>query len=234
MKTCDEYRQAVMADPAFDDEHVERCPDCRAYRERVFALDRRIEEALSIPVPPLAMPELPDIDTGNTVALPKRRRKPMTWLALAAGVVAAAVLGFRMLGSGLDQPSLEAEILAHLDHEPYALRVTDEPVAESRLARVVPGRLAQLDHSAGLITYAQSCVINGHRVPHLVIQGERGPVTILLMPEETVTAAKSITGATVEGVILPVGEGSVAIIGEKGENLERIETNVKNSITWDT
>lgn len=223
-----------MADPAFDDEHVEHCPHCRAYREQVFALDRMIEQALSIPVPPLAMPELPDIDTGNTVVLPKRRQRTVRWLAIAAGVVAAAVLGFRMLGSGLDYPSLEAEILAHLDHEPYALRVTDEPVAESRLERVVPSRLARLDHSAGLITYAQSCVINGHRVPHLVIQGERGPVTILLMPEETVSEAISIDGAAVDGVILPVGDGSIAIIGEKGENLDRIETNVRESITWDT
>lgn len=223
-----------MADPAFDDEHVERCPECHGYRERVFALDRMIEQALLIPVPPLAMPDLPDIDMSDVVALPKRRPGPITWLALAAGVVAAAVLGFRMLGSGLDYPSLEAEILAHLDHEPYALRVTDEPVAESRLERVVPARLARLDHSAGLITYAQSCVINGHRVPHLVIQGERGPVTILLMPEETVSEAQPIAGETVDGIILPVGEGSIAIIGEKGENLERIETNVRNSITWDT
>ncbi len=234
MKTCDEYRQAVMADPAFDDEHVERCADCRAYRERVFALDRKIEQALSIPVPELVMPELPDIDTGNTVALPQRPRKRLTWLAMAAGVAAAAVLGFRMFGSGLDYPSLEAEILAHLDHEPYALRVTDEPVAAARLERVVPADIARLDEGAGLITYAQSCRINGHTVPHLVIQGERGPVTILLMPEERVSEAKEISGENVDGVILPVGEGSIAIIGERGENLGRIETNVKNSITWDT
>lgn len=223
-----------MADPAFEDEHVERCADCHAYREELFALDRLAEKALSIPVPPLAMPELPDIDTSNTVSMSRRRRKPLTWLAMAAGVAAAAVLGFRMLGSGLDYPSLEAEIIAHLDHEPYALRVTDKAVSESRLERVVPANVARLDQTAGLVTYAQSCEINGHTVPHLVIQGERGPVTILLMPEEAISEARPLSGERIEGVLLPVGNGSIAIIGEIGENLDRIETSVRNSITWDT
>jgi hypothetical protein len=153
---------------------------------------------------------------------------------MAAGVVAAAVLGFRMLGSGLDYPSLEAEIIAHLEHEPYALRVTDKAVSDSRLERVVPSNVARLDPGAGLITYAQSCEINGHEVPHLVIQGERGPVTILLMPEERISEARPLSGEGIEGVLLPVGNGSIAIIGEKGENLEGIETNLRNSITWDT
>ena len=233
MKNCDEYRQAVTANPAFDDDHVERCADCREFRERLFAFDLMIEQALSIPVPPLSMPSLPDIETTNVVPMPERRR-PVTWLAVAAGVVAVAVLGFRMIGSHPDYPDLETEILAHLDHEPFALRVTDQAVSDARLERIVPADIAHLDHSAGLITYAQSCVINGHQVPHLVIQGERGPVTILLMPEETVGEAKPLSGESVNGVILPVGDGSIAIIGEKGENLDRIETNLKNSVMWST
>jgi uncharacterized protein DUF3379 len=85
-----------------------------------------------------------------------------------------------------------------------------------------------------LITYAQSCVINGREVPHLVIQGERGPITILLMPEEKVSGPESVTGESVKGVILPVGNGSIAIFGEREEALERIERKVLDSVTWST
>ena len=94
--------------------------------------------------------------------------------------------------------------------------------------------MAELDHSAGLITYAQSCIINGNRVPHLVIQGQRGPVTILLMPDEEVHEAIDIMGEHVNGIILPVGDGSIAIVGEREESLESIRRKVLNSVTWTT
>ena len=35
----------------------------------------------------------------------------------------------------------------------------------------------------------KSCIINGKTIPHLVIQGKKGPITLLLMPDEMVTLA---------------------------------------------
>ena len=83
-----------------------------------------------------------------------------------------------------------------------------------------------------LITYAQTCVINGRRVPHLVIQGEDGPVMVLLMPEERVESAIPLEDGDSRGVILPVGDGSIAIVGGRNERLESIERVVRNSVTW--
>ena len=232
---CEDYRQQIAADPSFDGgaAHLRDCAACQAYRDEMQALERQIGRALAIEVPELRVPELPDIDTGNVVPLRRRIVTP-TWLAVAATVVVAALLGIRMLGSGVQSDSLGAEILAHLDHEPYALQVTDRPVSDSRLASVVPANVAKIDHSAGLITYAQSCVINGRVVPHLVIQGERGPVTILLMPEERISTAQELMGENINGVILPVGDGSIAIIGESGEPLEKLQQEIVRSATWTT
>jgi hypothetical protein len=67
-----------------------------------------------------------------------------------------------------------------------------------------------------------SCVINGNTVPHLVIQGERGPVTLILLPDETIDKAIRLSGVNVQGVILPVGSGSIAVIGEREDQLEEI------------
>jgi hypothetical protein len=139
-----------------------------------------------------------------------------------------------MIGTNVTYPSLADEIVAHLDHEPNALRVTDEAVSDRRLAKVVPGNVATMNHDAGLITYAQTCVINGKKIPHLVIQGEHGPVTILLLPDEAIDDAVQLEGESINGVLLPVGGGSVAIIGERDEQLETIRDNVVNSVTWST
>ena len=232
---CEEYRQEVAADPSFDGGavHLRDCAACQAYRDEMQDLEQEISRALAIDVPELRMPELPDIDTAKVVPLRRRFSTP-AWLAVAATVVVAALLGIRMLGTGVQYDSLADEIIAHLDHEPQALRPTDVPVTDQRLASVVPASVAVMDHSVGLITYARSCVINGHTVPHLVIQGERGPVTVLLMPEEEVSAAQELQGDNINGVILPVGSGSIAIIGERDEPLQRIQDEIVRSATWAT
>lgn len=233
---CDEYRQAIAADPSFEggSDHLDECADCQAYRREMLELDDKIRHALAIDVPLLELPDLPRIDASNVAVMPRGRLSPPVWTAMAAAVVLAVFVGVRMTGIGDHYDSLGEQLLAHLDHEPYALRVSDVPVSDARLASVVPASVAQLDHSAGLITYVQSCRINGRDVPHLVIQGEHGPVTVLLMPHEMVDGPQSITGQSVNGVILPVGDGSIAIFGERGESLQQIERKILESVTWST
>jgi len=233
---CEQYRETIAADPSFDGGagHLSECAACQAYRSEMQALDQTIRRALALDVPLLQMPELPEIDTTNVVSLSSRRVPTPAWLAMAATVVLAAFIGFQFPGTDIEHGSLADEILAHLDGEPAALRVTNVAISDGRLESVVPADVATMDHSAGLITYAQSCEIRGREVPHLVIQGERGPVTILLMPEEMVDGPQSLSGDNVNGVILPVGNGSIAILGDSEERLERIEAQVLKSVSWST
>lgn len=235
---CDAYRQAIGAEPqsAGFDAHAETCADCRAYRDELRAFDVRVAAALTIDVPPLRMPALPDVDVANvaTMVTVAPSRTTFMRLALAASVILAAFVAFRLLAPAPVYGSLAEEVLAHLDHEPAALRVTDVPVSDRRFARAVPASRARFDRGAALVTYAQSCVINGKDVPHLVIQGERGPVTILLMPDEKVDEVTPIDGNNVQGVIVPVGDGSIAILGDRDEPLGQIKETVLNSVTWTT
>ena len=234
---CEEYKEAIGANPAFEGgaAHVAVCSDCQTYQREMQALNVKIAKAMQFDVPDLKMPELPDIQANNVTSLPVRRRwqKPLMF-AVAATVVLAASISLRMSGVFHSYDSLAQEVLAHMDHEPAAMRVTDQPVSDQRLARAVPARLAIFDRGESLVTYAQPCKINGKDVPHLVIQGEHGPVTILLMPDEKVAETMPIDGTNVKGVILPVGEGSIAIVGGRDEPLESIQKNVVKSVTWTT
>lgn len=232
---CEEYRKEVAADPSFDGgaSHLRECAACQAYRDEMQDLEQTISRALTIDVPELRMPDLPELDTAKIVPLRRRVATP-AWFAVAATVVVATLLGVRMLGTDIQYDSLADEIVAHLDHEPYSLEVTDVPVSDQRLAAVVPANVATMDHSAGLITYARTCVINGRKVPHLVIQGERGPVTVLLLPEERISDAQELMGDNINGVLLPVGSGSIAIIGERDEPLQKIQEELVRSAAWTT
>ncbi|MDJ0758372.1 MAG: DUF3379 family protein [Woeseiaceae bacterium] len=210
--------------------------DSPADLDETSALDATLKRAMMLDVPELRMPELPEIETSKVVSLAERRRaRAPVWLATAAAIMMAAVFGVYTYNASTSYDSLTDEIIAHMDHEPYALRVTDVPVNSARLERVVPASVANLSPKNGLITYAQSCEINGNTVPHLVVQGERGPVTIILLPDEKIDAATPFQGNNVNGVLIPVGDGSIAIIGEESaESMDRIRESFVDAASWRT
>ena len=237
---CEQYREAIAADPSesFDGgaQHAAECSSCTAYKSEIKALDVRISAALEIDVPELTMPELPSM-AGEEKVVDIASRRPLSWstpawVGLAASVVLATVIGVRFINTTEDYGTLAEQVVAHLDFEPKSLTVTDVAVSDERLYSVVRPAIATLDRDLGLISYAMSCKINGREVPHLVVQGERGPITILLMPHEMIDMAIRLEGQSIERVILPVGEGSIAIIGERGESIDQVRTRVTENVKW--
>lgn len=239
---CDDYKEAVTADPSetFDGGvvHSASCDACRAYRDEMRALNDRIASALAIVVPPLVMPDLPDVGGDpKVVSLPVGGRtasKAPVWLGIAASVMIVGFLGVRIMGPAGDDVPLADQVVAHLEHEPQSRVVTSTPVSGRVLDAVLSEDGADMDGDVGLVTYARSCIINGKSVPHLVIQGEKGPVTLLLMPDERIERAIPLEGRGINGVILPVGDGSIAIVGETDESLEPIGQRVIDSVKWRT
>ena len=233
---CEQYREAIAADPtgAFEGaDHAASCEACGAFSAEMQALDAKIARALDIDVPALTMPELPSVEDDNVVGLPVTSRSRMqSWIAIAAALALAAIIGVQFTGNQVEFESLEAEILAHLDHEPGALTVTNVAVTDERLSSVVNPSVGTMDRNVGLISYAQSCVINGKTVPHLVIQGENGPITLLLMPDEMIDVARTFMGERVNGVLIPHGGGSIAIIGGNEDDLTELERSVVDSVEW--
>lgn len=233
------YEEIIAADPSVDLDGLGLSAEDRAaaevFRRSMRELDDRIAAALEIGVPEPKMPELPPVEGANVVHMRKPEKRRLTtpaWIGIAASFALVAVFAGGYFVQNESYPSLAAEVVEHLDHEPGSRVITSTPVAERRLASVVNENGVSVTDGLGLVTYARSCVINGKTVPHLVIQGRNGPVTLLLMPGEPVKSAVPLTGENINGVILPVGDGSIAIVGEKDENLEAIEKQVVDSVTW--
>ncbi len=234
---CDECRERISADPGSEyiNGHLEACPACRVYRDEMLAFDADIARALAVPVPEFDAAALHAVEFDDDIFARRRQGVPgSAWLALAATVLLGVLIGFRYTGEELTAPSLGEQILAHIDHESGSMVHSGQAVGSERLARIVPASIAELGPETGLVTYAQSCVINGHSVPHLVVQGEHGPVTILLMPHETVAEPQEFGDGVLQGIVLPVGEGSIAIVGEDPADLDRLRETMKNSVNWQT
>jgi hypothetical protein len=248
---CEACRQALAAEPqgGFPGgaEHLARCAACRAYAEELRAFDARIARALAVDVPPLALPALDDPADGSVDGETPARVTPLAahrrprlrlpaLLAAAAGFAAVAVLVLRALGpeaGGYER--LASELLAHMDHEQSSRVVTSVAVADSALGEVLEDKVRAFDTGGSIVSYATSCEINGKLVPHLVVQGHSGPITVILLPEENVDEIVPLSGEHVHGFILPADSGSVAVIGEREEQMpevDRLGERVVQSVKW--
>jgi hypothetical protein len=226
---CAQYRRTMLADPHAASpelaEHLAHCPECPAYRERLLRFEARLERALRI-----------DVQVAHEPAQIPRRRVPRNgWLAMAASLTVALLVGTLWLGA--PHTSLAADVVAHMAGEPDAWARTDVPIPSADLAPVLAEAHMRLRPDAGLVSYAQRCLFRGHHVPHLVVQTDMGPVTVMVLVHENVAAARMFDEGGYRGTIMPVpGHGSIAVLvkGEEGDlaQVESAAARVKDAIVW--
>ena len=265
MTDCAHFRRSMLADPHDSDaqlrEHLESCHDCNLFSERLLRFESRLERALRVAVPPqvavqpgvtvpaevavpsqvAAPPELP-LPADNVVLLRassaratyRARRKG--WFAMAASVLLAVVVagGLWLSAPG---PSLAADVVTHMREEPQAWRRTDVPVQDAQLETVLRDSHLRLGAGSGIVSYANSCDFRGHQVPHLVVQTESGPVTVMVLIHEQVPKPVQFDEQGYRGVIVPVaGHGSLAVLTRGSaadpETIEHIAHRVLDSIIW--
>ena len=152
------------------------------------------------------------------------------WYAMAASLV-AGVLVAATLWISWPAPTLAAEVIGHVLHEPGAWDASREvPAAE--VERVLGAGGARIREGAGTVTYARQCFFDGHWVPHLVLQSADGPVTVFLLGHREVAAAVRIEEQGYSAVVLPAPHGSIAVVGRHAAGLEAIARQVFNAVEW--
>lgn len=219
MMDCGRYRSALLADPHDDQpslrDHAQSCRECALYTHRLRLFEDRLGRAFRAPLTARAPGQhaaaRAPADASRT---PRRRRPRLGWLAAAAGVLLALALAG---GAWLVAPgrSLAAEVVGHMAGEPGAWNRT-EAVPAAALDAVFAASHLERNSDAGLVTYASSCVFRGHRVPHLVLQTDQGPVTVMVLTEESVRRRVHFDEQGYRGIIVPVpGRGSIAVL-ERG------------------
>jgi hypothetical protein len=211
---CDAARLALETQPASTDPelaaHLAACTDCAAYRAEFVELDRRLRAALQVPVPPSAL--------GPRVAVATARPRWTMPLALAASASAVALL-VGLLWSAWPRAALATDVVAHMAHEPGAWS-TSEPLPASRVAAALERRGVTLRDDAVDVTYVQTCWFRGHRVSHLVVTGDGGPVTVMVLPAESIPGRQAFDEQGYRGVLVPAKRGGLAVLARDGDPVD--------------
>jgi hypothetical protein len=214
---CRQARIAIGGEPlALAPEvsaHLATCRACRQFHTETLALDGRVRAALEVP-----------LTKFRKAAPPPARR-----FALAASVVLAMLIGGGFWLS-LPQPALAAEVVDHVRHESGSWGAHDE-LSPSALADVLQKAGVQFDTSMPVV-YASACPFHGRTVPHLVVQTANGPMTVMLLAHEKITARQEFSEGGFQGVLLPAGEGGIAVLMQNGAVPDALVTQVVSGVRW--
>lgn len=224
---CLGFRRALSVRPASQDSeilsHRLACADCDSFARRQAVFERTLAEAIKVEVPEgLASRIL--LAHGVRLRGGGRVRRRLAFAASVALGLAAAWVATR-------PGPLDRAVIAHIDEEWSHL--TDRgQVALAQVNRVLAPLGMMVDVDIGPVHYAGSCRIRRGLGAHLVLQGEKGPVTVLLLPDEQVKGRLPVRDGRFRGIIVPAGRGSMAIVGQPDEPLEEIERRLRLAVRF--
>lgn len=234
---CLEFRRQILTDPRCREieflRHRERCLECAPFVRRVGRFEQHLEQAMRVDVP---------ADLASRIRLKRsileeqriRRQRPWRY-AMAAGVAfvlgTSGLIGYRMHHAREAAEGLRNTVLQHIAMEPQHLRERNNiPVA--RLNQLLAPFGAQFSEGFGNADYAGSCAIGKQLGAHFVIHGQTGPVTIIYVPGKPIAGRSDSADRRFASILLPAGDGNLAIVGERGESLDSVLRKVTENLTW--
>ncbi len=227
---CLEFRRQILGDPSSKlaglAEHRLLCPPCSQFASKVQTFEVSIKEAAHLQVPE---------SLASRILLCQRmaQRRQSFWRrgmwAIAATVVLTVGITLRVFMT--PELGLEASVFAHIEKETNHLHAHNN-VSLAEVNQKMQKYGVQLSHAVATMNFASPCPMRKDKGFHLVFQGESGPVTVLIMPNDHIGARLATTDQRYQAVILPTKNGSMAIVAENAIDLAQMETKLMSALQF--
>jgi hypothetical protein len=210
--------------PGSDDKVV----DLAAHRasggaEHDPAFEARLARALAVPVPE----GLADRILLHQTTLARRERTggaPFGGWRAAAVLALAIGAGVGLYGFNRPVSALPDMAVAHLPHEPYAMSARGK-VAPTQLRALFGADGIKLADDPEGVNYMMRCDLGDETwAIHMVMQREEGPVTVFYVPGHREPQRSAWQRAAVLGRSVPLGEGTLVLLGANDASFDAIES----------
>lgn len=257
---CAEFQRRLGADPnAFDADmraHAPTCADCTRALAQSQAFERRLADALSVPVPVdlaarlLAATHLDaesarenasradatsarDASTRTGVSqlrVARPRRRQGAWLALAAAAVLVVALGLTHWRANAN--SLPALAIAHVvaPDERDALDLKT-PLPRADIEATFAARGVHLVAAPPAdVVYVAKCGLGGAPIVHMVMPESGGPVSVMYVPGARGRAGESLHRDDLVARAVPMDRGALVMVAREDRAFGAIESAWRNAI----
>lgn len=156
-------------------------------------------------------------------------------LPIAACLLIAIGIGIYSRASA--SAELEREVFSHVYQEAKFLengQVLATPELQAKLA-ALGARLEPGDDTDTLkVIFAQNCWIARQIAIHLIMQGQTGAVSVMMIPNSPVPAEFNIADERFNGLVTPTTSGgSLVVIGEKQEPIVEYRNLLSRKLKWE-
>lgn len=227
-----EFKRLLGADPRNQDPEFLRARVSSPEFEQAAAEADRFEDllarAVALPVPDQFLEELQSVPRRAATRTGWQRRWPM---ALAAGLLIAVGAAGVTWKTMPRWDSVEDYVSDHFRHDGAMLLAR----ADGRVADDVQTFLARFNVEAtpalaGIVGVIKYCPTPDGKGVHMVLNTQRGPVTVIYMPATSVTDHQEFAFDGQEVLLVDLRSGSAAIIGSPAQPVSDLYALVRASI----
>ncbi|WP_038176998.1 DUF3379 domain-containing protein [Vibrio pacinii] len=236
-----EFRRRIMSDPKCRDQHITAAIKANdknsQFADEICELDKKIAKAMTVDVPDdladrILFNQTSSIKDDDKVVRPNFARKAMA-MAASVAFVAGLLVGQLNWGNVVIAPaqaSLVNTAIKHvIDEQPFVDKL-DEQVPSSQInAKMVPFEHQLAENFPYHVYYLNHCGFGQSNALHMVFQGEKGKVTLFLTGIAT-DKTVDFNEQGMSGVVEPMGNNSLILVGEEGENVAIIAQNLSTII----
>ena len=229
-----EFKRLLGADPRNREDETLRVrkssPEFEAAARQAEVFEDKLEAALHITPPADLVDQIREISQQ-----PDTRRN---WIPLA--MAASLVIAIGTVGLIWKQPpkwdGVEDYLADHYSHDgarlvAKAIETVDREDVEKILGRLDVVADQQLTSN---IRFIKFCPTPDGRGAHMVIDTQQGLMTVILMPHTNVTDGEIVEFEKMHALLVDLGPGSAAIIGEQNQGVETLQNLVRESLRIDS
>lgn len=229
MKFSD-FKKLIGADPWNRDPETLRARNSSPEFEEAATAAESFEGKLQSAVNVEAPADL--LDNIKAIAEQPARRRNWMPLAMAASLlITVGAVGVAWKQSR-HYESIEDYLADHWSYDGAALVARASGVVDQKdITRIMASLNASADQQlSGRIQFIKFCPTPEGRGAHMVVSTDQGPMTIIFMPKAQVTDGEMLEFNQMHAYLVDLEPGSVAIIGEQSQDVEKINEFIRSSL----
>lgn len=228
-----EYQRLLGADPRNRDPAFlaarESSPEFRAAAEAADRFEALLEQAVALEAPADLTEGLSRIPVSDKH--PLRERRAWWPIAVAASIllmVGAAGLVWKMQPAWDTVPDY---VVDHYRHDGAMLLARGDGHAVVEVSDMLAAfGVEAAPELAGIVNVIKSCPTPDGRGVHMVVNTDRGLLTVIYMPDTSVTDGERLTFDDREALLVALPKGSAVIIGAGQQGISDFHALVQGAI----
>jgi hypothetical protein len=199
----------------------------------------------------LAIPQTDEAEGPSEKTLKALAQKPAAnssffqYFAIASSLMLALGVTFSLTYNSGPSPAEIAfgnEVINHLYHESVEIEAINSglslgPVGMPMIANAMTGVGTRLISNSFIaktpVRFAKPCIIiPAYDSAHLMIEGSEGAVSIFVINNNPVSIEYKINDDRFNGIVVPMGNGNMILVGEVNEDLGEYKELFSENIEW--